>query len=190
MYRPTTSQNFASNALSPEILKRRVRCGFRSFARHSRETVLFDTPASMAIVRTDQRASPFAGRFTPVMTLSTFAGGRLGLRPRPEASSSPASPERRNRAVHFETQFPLHPNCLATASCPRPPARSRTTDARRCARLLVFGEDIRLSSSRLSPSETAGAAIGRPRFFCRFRMGGERISQRAYICKPIYGTWH
>ena len=72
-------------------------------------------PTSSAL----QRLRPFGGRVTSVTTRSTFFVGIEGLRPRPAASSSPASPRVSKRFDHVETRFAVVFNRSAIPATPR-----------------------------------------------------------------------
>jgi hypothetical protein len=86
-------------------LKVLVTCGFKSFFDQMRCTVLCEMPTWRPMLRTRQRLRPFGGRVTSVTTRSIFFAGIEGLRPRPAASSRPASPRISKRLDHTETRF-------------------------------------------------------------------------------------
>src|SRR5205823_8808481 len=65
------------------------------------------------MLRTLQRVQPFGGRVTSVTMRSIFLAGIEGLRPRPAASSRPASPRVSKRLDHIETRFAVVSNRTA-----------------------------------------------------------------------------
>ena len=62
-----------------------------SLAFQMRCTLSGDIPTARAMVRTVHRVRGFGGCVAPVMTCSTFSGGRQGGRPRPFASCNPSN---------------------------------------------------------------------------------------------------
>jgi len=143
--------------VSVDSLNVLVTCGFKSFFDQMRCTVLCETPAWRPMLRTLQRLRPFGGRVTSVTTRSTFFVGIEGLRPRPAASSSPASPRVSKRFDHVETRFAVVFNRSAISATPRPSSRRRIISARSRSRtMLVLARDRRRKSST-----TAGSACKR-----------------------------
>src|SRR5215469_17277845 len=117
-----TSQNFASKCLSLDNLKVRDRCGLMSLAAHRRCTVAFETPAIRAMLRQLHRPCVAGGVTALSSTMRTASGGREGLRPRPAASSNPATRTARKRLDQWLTVTRDTPTRAAIRSCAIPAA--------------------------------------------------------------------
>ena len=156
-----TSQNFLSKFLSWESLKVRVTWGLMAFALQSRCTVAFDTPASCAMVRTDQRVRCAGGRVAPTMIFSRMGGAICSFRPRPLASLSPATPAWRNRCSQWITTRRPTPTFTAVSCWLKPSARLSMIHARRWSRWATEGRLTMARNARRCSEVISSIRTGR-----------------------------
>jgi hypothetical protein len=143
-----------------------VRCGLRPDARQIRETAVWFSPVSAAIVRVDQCVSwprPFCVSVL-VITTSTCSSVILRGAPGRGASARPSSRLSRNRDRHLRVISRDTPNRAATAvtgSVPAFSAQASTILARSASAWDVFRLRASASSAPLSSSvSTSGPASG------------------------------
>src|SRR4029079_11817709 len=161
-YRPTTSTSFSSNFGSPDTLNVSTRCGLRANSFHTRCTVLFETPATPAIVLVLQCVSPCGRYSSDAGTIrSSVASGIEGLRHRPSRTCpnltrpSPANRVRQFATVAGDTDTAAAIVAFATPSAPISKALARTTS--RCAADCDRAND---SNTSRCPSVIANAGTG------------------------------
>ena len=99
------SLTFSTNNGSLESFQCSTRCGANPNARHTRETVDCDTPATWAIWRVDQCVPPSGGADSSVLTMISSTRSSDTVRGLPDRGSStkPSSRSHANRRRHLRT---------------------------------------------------------------------------------------
>src|SRR6185437_5616247 len=161
-YRPTTSTSFSSNFGSPDTLNVSTRCGLRANSFHTRCTVLFETPATPAIVLVLQCVSP-CGRYSSVSVtiLSSVASGIEGLRPRPSRTCPNLTrPSSANRVRQFATVAGDTDTAAAIVAFAAPSAAISKALARTTSRCAADCDRANDSNTSRCPSVIANAGTG------------------------------
>src|SRR5271166_1795524 len=108
-YSPTMSRTLSINNGSRLSLKLSLRCGCSAKARQMRLTAVWLMPLALAISRVDQCVAALGlDSRVRVRTRSTSASAILRGCPGRGSSSSPSTPESRNRRHHFADRLQTH----------------------------------------------------------------------------------
>src|ERR1700739_3150021 len=161
-YRPTTSTSLSSNVGSLDTLNVSTRCGLRPNSCHTRCTVLFDTPATPAIVLVLQCVSP-CGRYSSVSVtiLSSVASGIEGLRPRPSRTCPNLTrPSSANRVRQFATVAGDTDTAATIVAFAAPSAAISKALARTTSRCAADCDRANDSNTSRCPSVIANAGTG------------------------------